>query len=75
MSHINSSFISHKDTLESDLRSVFAAHGSVSKVQVPTDRNTVSESFSLKFEVSPAITLTRLDIETIHRDDPVVSHL
>ncbi|KAL7443779.1 hypothetical protein ACHAXH_009588 [Discostella pseudostelligera] len=28
------------DTLESDLRAAFAAHGSVSKVQMPTDRNT-----------------------------------
>ena len=30
-------------TLESDLRSVFSAHGSVSKVQIPMDRATVSD--------------------------------
>lgn len=42
---------------------------------MPTDRNTVSESFALNIEVSLAIILTRLDTETIYRDDPVVSHL
>jgi hypothetical protein len=37
-----------EDTLESDIRAVFSTHGSVSKVQVPTDRNTVSGILTLK---------------------------
>ena len=37
-----------EDTLESDIRAVFSTHGSISKVQVPTDRNTVRGILTLK---------------------------
>ena len=45
-----------QDTLESDLRAAFAAHGSVSKVQMPTDRNTV-RSLTLIRDASPSRSL------------------
>jgi hypothetical protein len=42
--------VDNLDTLESDLRAAFAAHGSVAKVQMPTDRNTVSILTSLNID-------------------------
>ena len=73
---------SNKDTLESDLRAAFAAHGSVSKVQMPTDRNTVRimqlHRILNTIAFSSPITDAHSEIWMItyySRDDPVVLHL
>jgi RNA recognition motif-containing protein len=42
-----------EDTLESDLRDVFSAYGSVSKVNMPIDRETVSIIHTVNTVVIP----------------------
>ena len=45
-----------EDTLESDLRDVFSAYGSVSKVNMPIDRETVSIIHTVNTVVIPIST-------------------
>jgi hypothetical protein len=45
-----------EDTLESDLRDVFSAYGSVSKVNMPIDRDTVSVIHTVNTVVIPIST-------------------
>ena len=45
-----------EDTLESDLRDVFSAYGSVSKVNMPIDRETVSVIHTVNTVVIPIST-------------------
>lgn len=88
-------FVSHhlmlvklKGTLESDIRNVFGAHGSVSKVAIPIDRATVSNgNVYVKYNdppSDPSAATAKMSItdDTIFvlltyyaREDPVDSHL
>jgi hypothetical protein len=70
-------------TLESDIRNVFGAHGSVSKVAIPIDRATVSNVY-IEYNDSPidlfAAKMSITDdgifvMKYYDRDVPVVSHL